>query len=113
MDADFKRRWLRALQKPVSQGGYRKGTGTLVTDHDGFCCLGVAFNEMIKAGLVDGDWTTRPHDGQEMSKRNYLPGPVLDAIGLSDRQQHELANINDQAPRDRFAGAIKYIEENL
>lgn len=115
MDKTFKRRWLRALRKPVSQGGYRKGTGALVNSNDQFCCLGVAFNEMILAGMVDGDWYTAPHAGHvgPMVGRNFLPIPLLDRIGLTDRQQHVLAEINDADPKDRFKGAIKYIEENL
>lgn len=121
LDPKFKRRWLAALRKPVSEGGYLKGTGALVETRlglDHFCCLGVAADLLVKDGTVPDGWTgSSSVYGQVDGQTNYLPQNLRRQIGLNDEAQRRLAQINDQSgysrASTRFDAVIKHIKENL
>lgn len=126
MDSKFKARWIRALQKPVDQGGYIKGRGSLVQtvikdgqEQDRFCCLGVAVDLLVQDGTIPEGWdkkhrTSWGSTSAPMEVQALLPHDIRDAIGLADSDQRRLATINDHGAKtyddDRFANVIAYIE---
>ena len=67
-------RWIEALE----HGDYKKGRNVLRTEHDEYCCLGVACD------LVDSDQWNNPYANHFMYRleTNKLPRIIADELGL-------------------------------
>lgn len=95
-------KWVKALES----GKYKKGRYQLKSGNKSpeYCCLGVACE--IFPNKVKGN-----------QGGNFLTLKSLKFLGISDKDQNRLANINDGRdslyPRITFRGIAKYIRENI
>jgi hypothetical protein len=94
--------WIEALRS----GAYRQ-TRLALRDNEGFCCLGVACEVAIEAGLPlkrAGDDGYSSLDGQ-IIQRAFLPRAVMEWLGLSTGDgrvsaAQSLSQLNDRERRD-------------
>jgi len=105
--------WIEALRS----GEYHQ-TRLALRDAEGFCCLGVACEVAIKAGLPlkqAGDDGYSVADG-DIIHRAFLPQAVRAWLGLSTRNGqvsafHSLSVLNDRERRD-FGYIADFIDEH-
>lgn len=104
MDKQVKAEWLAALRS----GKFKKGTGCLKSSYGSgtrHCCLGVL-------GEIKGLEITSDGSAFSKDKSNFYPS--LEQFGLEADDRQNLWFINDTLnAEDNYAGAIKYIEDNL
>lgn len=122
LDPVFKEHWLEVLERPADDGGYLKGIRTLIEParegNHRFCCIGVAFNEMILLGKLGPtqDWNTRANNPSEdfvqpIRDQSYLPDRFGLKIGLTHAVQEALAKLNDRF-KD-WGPVIQFIKDEL
>src|SRR5690348_17476896 len=102
MDPQIKAEWVAALRS----GEYRQGSGTLRSDQDEFCCLGVLCDLAVKAGVpgitveerhsqVSNTLLGYAYGGPEIpdvkgstTSYAYLPAAVMAWAGLDSENPH-------------------------
>lgn len=97
-------RWLKALKS----GSYTKACGTL-RDKGRYCCLGVLIDIEAKRLHRRRD---RAFENWAIPTGSLLNPSFLSSTGLSDSKQRVLASLNDKFPGDKYAGVIKFLENN-
>lgn len=103
MKARYVKIWTTALRS----GEYKQIKGALHDGH-GFCCLGVAVDE-----LMDGDWNWNSENYSYGFDENtgLLSSDVLTELGLSDTAQVRLSNLNDDG--FTFEEIADFIEKHV
>jgi hypothetical protein len=107
MDADLKKRWVKALRSGKYEQGRERLRQTGDARKHAYCCIGVLCNIVDRRGWLDDD--EQPHklanDCEEMSP------PNRERAGLSGEEQAALINMNDNGAS--FVEIADYIEQNL
>ena len=130
MKKKYRDKWVKRLKS----GYYKQGSGSLLTEKDRFCCLGVLSNIVKKE--VGGDWDTDNYfrlknaEGkfiyaeseyeEDSGENEFLPRSVAELVGLKGHtnphvdykgETTTLADLNDKEVS--FKEIAKIIEEQL
>lgn len=110
------RAWIKALRS----GKYKQGRYALRDANDKYCCLGVACDLAVKAGVIKKP-TLNDDESYYFSKGNYmqLPNKVRKWLGIHnkngscwiDDQYHSLISKND-TQKWSFKKIADFIEKN-
>lgn len=108
MNKTAKKKWLKALRS----GDYKQGSGCLKRVNENgttYCCLGVLIDTLgTRWKKVAG----RTHLACRGNAVAALPADIKRQVGLSDKVESKLIEMNDQKGRS-FKQIARYIERYL
>ncbi len=112
---NFIERWIEALRS----GTYQQGRNMLRTEFGTYCCLGVACSlldntlwsrETVRIGSESRSGYN--YGNEEDCSPTELPNFVLKAIGITDKTQADLIELNDDE-RFTFDQIADWLEDNV
>lgn len=107
MDNDIKTKWIAALKS----GNYKQGSGTLRSDKNEFCCLGVLCDVVDPSGWCHLDKDT-PDLYYHLGTTGTLSQEMKRTYGLSSTNVGILIDLNDNQKLS-FTEIAEYIEKEL
>jgi len=113
MKTELKEKWIKALRS----GRYKQGMGTMRSKIGNYkfeyCCLGVLCNIVNRRKWTQrGGVTFHQYEFQEESETAVIPCNLRKHIGLENKEERSLIDMNDRSNKS-FKEIADYIEENL